>query len=82
MEEKSIESLFSDEEGTVPVTVRIPKILLDMLVEAYREKVGATRSRGILTDAILYFSARGLLSWQERNISHPRPAPRQQKVSQ
>lgn len=49
------------------VTVRFPKNLLDALIAAAIKKSPALsrKQRGAATEALIYFSARGLLDWQD-----------------
>jgi len=67
MREEKIGALLSDEEGTIPVSIRMPKILVDRLAASYRKKVGAVKSRGITSQSVLYFAARGLIDWEDEH---------------
>lgn len=66
MTEDEIALILSDDKGSIPVSVRIPKILLDRISGSYRKKVGAVKARGITSQALIYFSARGVLDWESK----------------
>lgn len=71
MVEDRVAALISDGKTTKAVSFRVPNILLDKLVAAYRKKVGAVKDRGVTTNAILYFAARGLVDWEDKQKGGP-----------
>ncbi len=79
MIENKITGLLSVEKSTKPVSVRVPEILLDRMIAAYRKKVGAVKERGITTDALLYFAARGVIDWEDQHredVTQKKPSRR------
>jgi hypothetical protein len=63
--EEKIGEMISVGDGTEKVSALIPKKLLDRLIAAYRKKVGAVKDHGIKSSALIYFSSRGLLDWED-----------------
>lgn len=67
--EEKVGRLLSVEDGAVKISVLIPKILLDSLLAAYKDKVGATRNYGQKSSALFYFAARGVVDFEEERLS-------------
>ena len=65
MNEEKIQQLLVGE--LKPVSARIPAPLYERLLEKHKKRIGPQRERGMITDALCYFSARGLLDWEREN---------------
>lgn len=64
MTEAEIAALLSVENGTRKISSLVPKILVDRMMANYRKKVGAVREHGLMSAALFYFAARGVLSYE------------------
>ncbi len=58
---------FLDGDLSERVTLRVSKKLLDKLLTCAQQKYGARGKRGLITDAFLYFAARGVLDWEDEH---------------
>lgn len=67
MIEEDIQELLSVEKGTKKISLVLPRILLDKLLAGYRKKVGAIKDHGLMSSALFYFAARGVLDFEEKS---------------
>ena len=66
MTEKEIAKLLEG-VGRIQFAVKIPKSLYEMIRECGFKKYGALPGRGSMCLYILYFVARGVIDWEEKN---------------
>ncbi len=65
MKEEKIAAILVGETKTV--NIRFPKNALDRMVLAMRKKEPTRKDYGLINHTICYFSARGLLDWEDEH---------------
>jgi hypothetical protein len=65
--EKKVQELLSVVDGTEKISGLISKKLLDRMLAAYKNKVGAVREHGLKSAALFYFAARGVVDWEDEH---------------